>query len=142
MTTFGIIMGIIIVIVIVVFVFLFRNARKANLTGNAEEKPAWMRETPPAETLDALAKEGKKVSVFYYEDGEKIAAPFSEQIEDIFKAKVAADPNLKHYKVDLGTAGDGTLELWIDEKKYTKLDDLPEEGLKKAFRDSVTQWNK
>jgi hypothetical protein len=77
MTTLGVLFGIILIVVIVVFIFLFRNARKVNLTGNAEEKPAWMRETPPAETLDALAKEGKKVSVFYYDEGEKVA-PFSE----------------------------------------------------------------
>lgn len=142
MTTFGIIMGIILVIVIVVFIFLFRNARKANLTGNTEDKPAWMRETPPAETLGALMKEGKKVSVYDYSEGEKVAAPFSEQIEDIFRAKIEADPDLNHYKVDLGSAPDGTLEFWVNDKKYATVNDLPDEGLKRAFRESVVKWNK
>jgi hypothetical protein len=142
MTTLGVLLGIILIIVIVVFIFLFRNARKANLTGNTEDKPAWMRETPPAETLGALMKDGKKVSVYDYDEGEKLASPFTEQIEDIFRAKIEADPNLNHYQVDLGSAPDGTLEIWVNDKKYTDVNDLPDEGLKKAFRESVAKWEK
>jgi len=130
------------IIIIVVFVFLFRNSNKVNLTGSGEEKPDWMRETPPAETLGALLREGKKVTVFDYDEGEKLAAPFTEQIEDIFRAKIEADPDLNHYQVDLGSAPDGTLEIWINDKKYTNVNDLPDNRLKKAFRDAVTQWNK
>ena len=128
--------------ILVVFFLLLRKTNTVNMTGSMEEKPAWMRETPPAETLGALLREGKKVTVFDYDQGEKVAAPFTEQIEDIFKAKVEADPTLHNYKVDLGSAPDGTLEFWINEKKYTNVDDLPDEGLKRAFRSSITQWNK
>jgi hypothetical protein len=100
-----------------------------------------MRETPPAETLGALLREGKKVTVFDQDEGEKLAAPFTEQIEDIFRAKIEADPNLNHYQVDLGSAPDGTLEIWVNDKKYTNVNELPD-GLKKAFRESVAKWNK
>ena len=134
--------GAALIVVIVVFVLLFRKANSVNLTGNTEDKPAWMRETPPAETLGALLREGKKVTVFDYEEGEKLAAPFTEQIEDIFRAKVEADLDLNHYKVDLGSAPDGTLEIWVNDKKYTNVNDLPDNRLKRAFRESVTQWNK
>ena len=134
--------GAALIVVIVVFVLLFRKANSVNLTGNTEDKPSWMRETPPAETLGALLREGKKVTVFDYDEGEKLAAPFTEQIEDIFRAKVEADPDLNHYKVDLGSAPDGTLEIWVNDKKYTNVNDLPDNRLKRAFRESVTQWNK
>lgn len=134
--------GAALIVVIVVFVLLFRKANSVNLTGNTEDKPSWMRETPPAETLGALLREGKKVTVFDYEEGEKLAAPFTEQIEDIFRAKVEADLDLNHYKVDLGSAPDGTLEIWVNDKKYTNVNDLPDNRLKRAFRESVTQWNK
>lgn len=130
------------VIIIVVFVFLFRSSRSVNLTGNTEDKPDWMRETPPSETLGRLLKEGKKVTVFDYSEGEKVAAPFTEQIEDIFRAKVEADPELSHFQVDLGSASDGTFEIWVNDKKYTNVNDLPDNKLKLAFRASVTQWNK
>ncbi len=133
--------GGVLVAIIWVFVLLFRKSNTVNITGNTEDKPAWMRETPPAETLGALLKEGKKVTVFDYEEGEKLAAPFTEQIEDIFRAKIEADPDLNHYQVDLGSAPDGTLEIWINDKKYTNVNDLPDNKLKQAFRDAVTKWN-
>jgi hypothetical protein len=134
--------GVALIVVIVIFAVMFRESSKVNLTGDTEDKPAWMRETPPAETLGALLREGKKVTVFDYDEGEKLAAPFTEQIEDIFRAKIEADPALNHYQVDLGSAPDGTLEIWINDKKYTNVNDLPDNRLKLAFRESVTKWNK
>lgn len=133
--------GVALVAIIVVFVFLFLNSNKVNLTGNTEDKPDWIRETPPAETLGTLLAEGKKVTIFDYVEGEKVAAPFTEQIEDIFRAKIAADPDLNHFQVDLGSAQDGTLEFWVNDKKYTNVNDLPDNKLKRAFRESVRQWN-
>lgn len=130
------------ILIIVVFFFLFQKSNTVNLTGNMEDKPAWMRDTPPAETLGALLREGKKVTVFDHDAGEQLAAPFTEQIEDIFRAKIEADPDLNHYQIDLGSAPDGTLEIWVNDKKYTNVNDLPDNRLKKAFRESVTQWNK
>ncbi|HEY5728473.1 MAG TPA: hypothetical protein VIS72_00370 [Anaerolineales bacterium] len=134
--------GVAILIIIGVFVFLFRKSNSANLTGNMEDKPDWMRETPPAETLGALLADGKKVTVYDHDEGEKLAAPFTEQIEDIFRAKIEADPDLNHYQVDLGSAPDGTLEFWVNDTKYTNVNDLPDNKLKRAFRESVTKWNK
>ena len=134
--------GIALIAIILVFVLLFRKANTVNLTGNSEDKPAWMRETPPAETLGALRREGKKVTVYDHDEGEKLAAPFTEQIEDIFRAKIEADPALNHFQVDLGSAPDGTLEIWVNDRKYTNVNDLPDNRLKRAFRESVTQWNR
>ena len=134
--------GAALVVVIGMFVFLFRKSNAINLTGDTENKPDWMRETPPAETLGALLKEGKKVTVFDYDEGEKLAAPFTEQIEDILRAKIEADPDLNHYQVDLGSATDGSLEIWVNDKKYANVNDLPDNRLKKAFRESVSKWNK
>ncbi len=134
--------GVALIAIILVFFLLFRKTNTVNFTGTMEEKPEWLRETPPAETLGTLLKEGKKVMVFDYDSGEKLAAPFSEQIEDIFRAKIEADPALRHFQVDLGSAPDGTLEFWVNDKKYTNVNDLPDEGLKRAFRSSVTQWNR
>jgi len=135
-------LGVALIVVIVIFAVMFRESKKVNLTGNTEDKPTWMRETPPAETLGALLREGKKVTVFDYDEGEKLAAPFTEQIEDIFRAKIEADPDLDHYQVDLGSAPDGTLEIWVNDKKYTNVNDLPDNRLKQAFRDAVVKWNK
>ncbi len=135
-------LGVALILIVVVFVILFRKSSAVNLTGNTEDKPAWMRETPPSETLGALLREGKKVMVFDYDEGEKLAAPFTEQIEDIFRAKIEADPDLNHFQVDLGSAPDGTLEIWVNDRKYANVNDLPDDRLKRAFRESVEKWNR
>jgi hypothetical protein len=134
-------LGITLIAIILIFVYLFRLSNRIDLTGNTEDKPAWMRETPPAETLGALLREGKEVTVFDHDEGEKLAVPFTEQIEDIFRARIEADPDLNHYQIDLGSAPDGTLEIWVNDKKYTNVNDLPDNRLKRAFRESVRQWN-
>ena len=131
-----------ILVMIVVLALLFQRANTVNLTGTGDEKPEWLRETPPAETLAAAKKEGKDITVFDFDKGEKLAAPFTEQIEDIFRAKVEADPELKDYKIDLGTGEDGALEIWVNDTKYTNINDLPDNRLKTAFRESVVKWNK
>lgn len=135
-------LGVSLLVIILIFAFLIWKMNKVNLTGNTEEQPAWMRESPPAETLGALLREGKKVMVFDYDEGEKLAAPFTEQIEDIFRAKIEADPDLNHYQIDIGSASDGTLEFWVNDRKYTNVNDLPDNRLKRAFREAVVKWNK
>lgn len=137
-----VLLGVSLLAIILIFAFLIWKMKKVNLTGNSEEQPAWMRESPPAETLGALLREGKKVMVFDYDEGEKLAAPFTEQIEDIFRAKIEADPDLNHYQIDLGSAPDGTLEFWVNDRKYTNVNDLPDNRLKRAFREAVVKWNK
>jgi len=133
-----VLLGVSLLAIILIFAFLIWKMRNVNLTGNTEEQPAWMRESPPAETLGALLREGKKLMVFDYDEGEKLAAPFTEQIEDIFRAKIEAD----HYQIDLGSAPDGTLEFWVNDRKYTNVNDLPDNRLKRAFREAVVKWNK
>lgn len=140
MDTVGL-LGIVLIAMIVIFIYLFRLSNRIDPTGNTEDQPAWMRETPPAETLGALLREGKKVTVFDHDEGEKLAAPFTEQIEDILRAKIEADPDLNHYQIDLGSAPDGTLEIWVNDKRYTSVNDLPDDRLKRAFRESVRKWD-
>ncbi|MCC7119345.1 MAG: hypothetical protein IT310_12540 [Anaerolineales bacterium] len=78
--------------------------------------------------------------LFKTEEGERQAAPFAEQIEDLLRAKVSANPQLKNLKLDLGTAPDGGLEIWVDEKKYSSVDELPNEQLKDFFQEAVKIW--
>ena len=139
----GLTLGIIAILVMVVaLALLFQRSNTVNLTGTGDEKPEWLREAPPTETLAAAKKEGKDITVFDFDEGEKLAAPFTEQIEDIFRAKIEADPELKEFKIDLGTDKDGGLEIWVNDTKYTNVNDLPDNRLKTAFRESVVKWGK
>jgi len=132
--------GIVILIVVGLLAMMFMKSNQVNLTGKTEDKPEWMQSTPPKETIDATRSEQEGVTLFNYDEGEKIAAPFAEQIEDILRAKLNSDPFNK-FDIDLGTAADGSLEIWVNGTKYGSVEELPDEKLKQAFQDAVTKWN-
>jgi hypothetical protein len=132
----------IVVVMLIIFVPVVIRSRQVNLTGRTEEIPEWMHSAPPDETIAATTADGEGVMLYDYDDGEKLASPFAEQIEDILRAQLQNDPALQSFTVDFGTAPDGTLEIWVNAEKYTSIDQLPGEPLKKAFREAVQKWNK
>ena len=134
--------GIAVLIVIALLIPLFTKSRKVNLLPHTDEKPEWMRDMPPAETVAKTLADGDGITVFDYDEGEKLAAPFAEQIEDILRAKLQADPELKKFEIDFGTSDDNALEIWINGEKYMNVNDLPDERLKQAVRESVKKLNK
>ena len=132
--------GVIILILVGMLALMFMRSNEVNLTGKTEDKPEWMRSTPPKETMAATRTENEGVTIFNYDEGEKIAAPFAEQIEDILRAKLKSDPFNK-FDIDLGTAKDGSLEIWVNGTKYESVNELPDEELKKAFHEAVKKWD-
>jgi len=132
--------GIAVLVVIVLLIPLFVKSNNVNLLPHTGKKPEYMRELPPEETIAATLEEGKGITVFDFDKGEKLAAPFAEQIEDILRAKLNADPALKKYKIDFGTSEDNTLEIWVNGEKFVNINELPDEALKEAFRASIKKW--
>lgn len=132
--------GIVIGVSVVLLALMFMRANQINLTGKTDDKPEWMRSNPPQETLAATKADGEGVTLFDYDQGEKVATPFAEQIEDILSAKLEAHPNLKEYKIDIGTSEDLGLEYWVNGEKYSSIDSLPNEELKQVFRETVKDW--
>jgi hypothetical protein len=132
--------GMAILISVVLLALVFMRSNEVNLTGRTNDKPDWMRSTPPMETVGATHAENEGVTIFDYDAGEKIAAPFAEQIEDILRAKLNSDPFNK-FNIDLGTGADGSLEIWVNGTKYESVNALPDERLKNAFHEAVTKWN-
>ena len=120
---------------------VFMKSNQVQLTGKTEEKPEWMSSTPPAETVAASRADDEGVTLYDHDTGERLAAPFAEQIEDILRAKLDSDPFNK-FEIDFGTGKDGSLEIWVNGKMYAGMDELPDEGLKQAFREAVTKWEK
>jgi hypothetical protein len=78
--------------------------------------------------------------IFDHDEGERVAAPFAEQIEDILRAELAKDPHLQALHVDLGTAPDGSLEIWLGKEKFTDIQSLPDARLRAAFAEAVRRW--
>lgn len=127
-------------VVIVLLIPVFQHSNKTELTQPSDAKPEWMRDLPPAETVARTLADGEGVTVFDHEHGERIASPFAEQIEDIVRAQAQADPELAEMKIDFGTGKDQTLEIWVNEKRYSSIGALPDERLKKIMREAVKRF--
>jgi hypothetical protein len=142
MSTFILIAGgVMVVIGVGLLAFMFMRANQVKLTERTDDKPEWMHSLPPEETVHATLADGEGVTVYDHDEGEKLAAPFAEQIEDILRAKAEKDPYLKQFDIDFGTAPDGGLEIYVNGVKYDGVANLPDEQLKQAFLDSVREWN-
>ncbi len=133
--------GLMVVIALVLLAMVFIKSNQVNLTENTEGKPEWMHAMPPEETVDATTADGEGITLYDQDEGEKLAAPFAEQIEDVLRAKAASDPYLKSLDIDFGTAPDGGLEIWVNGTKYDGVANLPDEKLKQTLLAAVKDWN-
>jgi hypothetical protein len=125
-----------------VLVWLFSRRQPPNITGKPDgEKPAWMRSTPPKETTEALKASGQKAALYGHEKGEALASPFAEQIEDMVRAKLDADPFLKSTRIDFGTAPDGGIEFVINNQSFTSLEQIPEGRIKAIIKQAIESYN-
>ncbi len=128
---------------IVVYVLYLLRTRQVDLVHpeSPDQKPEWMRTNPPPETVAATQADGEGVALYDHDVGERLAAPFAEQIEDIIRARLGADPALAAMDVDLGTSPDGGLEIWVNGALYTDVNALPDARLRQIIRQAVEEWN-
>jgi len=145
MTGLGIVgtVGILAVLVVIgIAVFMIRQGQKFKLTDTPPgEKPEWMRSLPPEETQATLKAKGEKMAVFEHTSGEKLAAPFAEQIEDMVRTLLQEDPELKSTQIDFGTAPDGSLEFIIAGIPYASLEDIPVSRIKEIIQQAIQRYN-
>ena len=140
MTITVMVLGAIVILVSVgLLAWVFIKSNSVQLTGKTEDKPEWMHSSPPQETMNATRADDEGVTLFDHDAGERLASPFAEQIEDILRAKLESDPFNK-FEIDLGTGKDGSLEIWVNGKMYAGVDEIPDAGLKQAFREAVKKW--
>lgn len=134
--------GVALAVVAAAILVFFWRARRLNLTRteSPDEKPEWMRTIPPAESIAASQADGEGITLYDFDPGEKVAAPFAEQIEDVLRALMAADPALAAMEVDLGTSSDGGLEIWVGGQRYTDIDLVPNERLRRVIHQAIEKW--
>lgn len=127
-------------VTLVLFFWSSRRRRSLLDSGSLTEKPEWMATDPPAETVTATQADGEKVSLYDYDPGERLAAPFAEQVEDIVRNKITSDPTLSSLDIDLGTASDGGLEIWVNGQCYHSISELPDARLREIFNQAIDRW--
>jgi len=122
--------------------WLFARGRRADFTSRPApgERPPWQATTPPPETVAATQADGEDGALWDYDAGEEVAAPFAEQIEDIVRARVAAEPGLAGTDFDLGTADDGSLEFWLNGQLYASVAELPDERIRQVVQEAIAYW--
>lgn len=133
---------VIVAVLVAVIYLLFVRSQRVNLTDtqSPDEKPEWLATTPPPETIAATQANGQGIALFGTDPGERLASPFAEQIEDIAKALIAADPQLADTQIDFGTAPDGRLEIWVGDKRYTDISHLPDERLRALMQQAIDRF--
>ncbi len=89
----------------------------------------------PLERLEPLLPDA------HLDKGEEQASPISEQIEEMVRKQLAAFPDLAKQVVDFGSAADGSLEIWIADKRYTSVDDIPDARVREAISEAVKEFN-
>jgi hypothetical protein len=120
---------------------LWRRAQKIDLIETqSDETPKWMRTKPPKETLAATQADGEDVAFYDHDEDEALAAPFAEQIEDLVQQRISQEPELAQHNVDFGTAPDGSLEIWVDDRRYAEVADIPQPPLREVIREAVQSW--
>jgi hypothetical protein len=129
------------VIVLIYAIFVLQR-RRVDLTHarSPDQKPEWIKTTPPPETVEAIRADGEGFGLYDHDPGEAHAAAFVEQIEDIVHARLSEDSALSGIKVDFGTAPTGELEIWVDGERYTDVGDIPDERVREIIHQAVESW--
>ena len=75
------------------------------------------------------------------EAGERIASPISEAIEAMVQDRMREDPAFKDQRIDFGSSPDGTLEIWINDERYSNVDAIPNENIRTIIQEAVRAYN-
>jgi hypothetical protein len=119
--------GLLIIIVVLLIVWALRSRAK---TREIEQQEA-----------ETMAARMSDVSDARYLAGEREASLVSEQIEEMVTKELDKYPELADKKIDFGTAADGSLEIWVDEEKFTDVSAIPDDRIRKAVSDAVSRFN-
>jgi len=142
MVLIGMIGGGALLVALIIFGLLISRSRKIDLDSAPEgETPSWIHSNIPDETIDASLADKEGITLFDQDPGEDLAAPFAEQIEDILRSQLQADPELQFFDVDFGTAPDGGIEFHFRGETYLEIDQIPEEYLRDAIKKAIEKYN-
>jgi hypothetical protein len=74
--------------------------------------------------------------------GERQASTPAELMQAIVRREMASDPAFAGRSIDFGTAPDGSLEIWVDEKSYPGVDQIPDVRLRELIARAAEEFNR
>jgi hypothetical protein len=75
-------------------------------------------------------------------EGERMASTIAEQIEELVRGRLDADPTLSNLTIDFGSSDDGMLEIWIEDQCYTDVNAVPDERIRRLIQEAVSAYNR
>jgi hypothetical protein len=75
------------------------------------------------------------------EASERPSSIVAEQIEEMVKSKLAGYSDLAGTVLDFGTVADGTIDIWVNDKQYDDVKDIPDERIRKAIEEAIATFN-
>lgn len=75
------------------------------------------------------------------EPGEREASLPVEQIEEIARRRIEADPELAGIDLDFGATPHGELAVWVDGVRYQEVADIPHPGVRAVIEAAVAEFN-
>jgi hypothetical protein len=75
-------------------------------------------------------------------EGERQASAPAELMQAIVRREMASDPSFAGRSIDFGTAPDGSLEIWVDDKSYADVDQIPDVRLRELIARAAEEFNR
>jgi hypothetical protein len=75
------------------------------------------------------------------DEGEEVAEPISEEIEELARRKLASEYGMSDVELDFGTGGDGSLEIWVGGDCYDSYDKIPDSRIRDSIKAAVEEYN-
>lgn len=73
---------------------------------------------------------------------EHTASTALERIEEQANRALSLTPGLEGTRLDFGTASDGSLEIWVDDRRYQTLAEIDDVRIRRAIEDAVAAFNR
>jgi hypothetical protein len=122
LVTLGILIGVLILVVLALFAWFIANRRS--------------KEGPLEKEAHAMVRDAQ---IEPYMD--RPSSEVSEQIEQMVKQKIAAYADLADTIIDFGSTPDGGVAVWINKHQYDRVEDIPDDRIKKAVQEAVQKFN-
>ena len=119
-----IILGLLLLLLLGAFFFSSRRVKRDSREQVERDAPAW---------AAALTTAG---------DVEEIASPAAETIEALAQEKLNKYSDLAGLRLDFGTASSGDLEIWVGSDRYSSIEGIPDERIRRAISEAVEEFNR
>lgn len=114
--TLGLISGLVLLVLLVLYAILVVSRRGPQVEQHAAAEPA-------------------------REPGEREASLPVEQIEEIARRRIEADPELAGIDLDFGATPDGELAVWVDGERYNDIAQIPSADIRAVIQAAIDEFN-